>query len=218
MPRWMFISVAAVLAITTLAARQQVFRTAVEYVSVDVVVTDKNDKPVTDLTKDEFVIKENNKAQTIRDFQYVSVPVEHRTVDVAQPQPPEPDVVTNMPPTPKSRLFAVVIDDLHLIEQDIIPIKRVLTDFVESVSPDDEVAMVFVGRSDLSINFTQNTGRLLATIENVRKSLGFGLDALAQEPAAGASPTASGAIAMKSAPIRLNYARSAAMTLGSVAA
>ena len=59
------IGMAMLAATGGLLARQQtqtppgtaaVFRAGVEYVSVDVVVTDKNDKPVTDLTKADFII------------------------------------------------------------------------------------------------------------------------------------------------------------------
>jgi VWFA-related protein len=198
---------------------QPLFRASIDSVRVDVVVTDKDDKPVTDLSKAEFAITENGRPQAIMDFQYVSVPVAHRSIDVTQPQPPEPDVASNMPPTPTSRLFVMVIDDLHLIEHDIVPIKRVMTDFIASLSPDDEVALVFVGRSDLSVNFTQNTGRLLAAIEHVRAALGFGLDALAQSPdgLANSESATSGVILTTPSGFRLNYARSALMTLRSVA-
>jgi VWFA-related protein len=162
------------------------FRTGVDYVRVDVIVTDRNDRPVEGLTKDEFVITENNRAQTILDFQHISIPVTHRTIDVKAPVEPEPDVATNTPPSPSSRLFVLVIDDLHILESEIVQIKSLMLDFVKAISPDDEVAVVFVGRSDLSQNFTTNTGRLLATIDRVRAALGFGIDAMAvTERAAG---------------------------------
>ena len=61
-----------------------------------------------------------------------------------------------------------------------------MTDFVAALSPDDEVAMVFVGRSDLSQNFTKDVGRLLKAVDDVRDALGFGLDALARGPSPGA--------------------------------
>jgi hypothetical protein len=99
------------------------FRTRVDYVTVDVIVTGKSDKPVTDLTTDEFVITENKKVQTIRDFQFVSIPAVTHTVEVTQPAPPPPpDVVTNVPPSPNSRLFAIVIDDLHIIDVTVLAV------------------------------------------------------------------------------------------------
>ena len=38
------------------AVGAQVFHTSTEHVSVSVIVTDRNDRPVTDLTADDFVI------------------------------------------------------------------------------------------------------------------------------------------------------------------
>ncbi|MGH9408066.1 MAG: VWA domain-containing protein [Vicinamibacterales bacterium] len=196
------------------AARQPTFRSGVEYVPVDVVVTDRGDRPVTDLRKDEFQITENGRPQTIADFRFVSIPVAHRAID-ADVVEPEPDVATNVAPTPDSRLFALVIDDLHLIESDIIPLKRVLTDFIASLSPDDDVAIVFVQHSNLSVNVTRNTERLRNAIAHVRDAMGFGLDALAQQPAA--SSASSGLIETHAAGFRVNYARSVAFVLKNTA-
>lgn len=166
-------------------AQQPVFRAGTDYVRVDVVVTDKSDKPITDLTKDDFVIEEHGKAQTIDAFQFMSVPLEHRTIDLAHVDPPA-DVATNLPRSDKSRLFVIVIDDLHILEQDIIPVKRIMTEFFQAVSPDDEVAVVFTGRSDLSQNFTSDPARLMKTVDHVRDALGFGLDALGRSNASNA--------------------------------
>ena len=210
------------------------FRTAVEYVSVDVVVTDKNDKPVTDLRKDEFVITENRKVQTVREFQFVSIPVVARTVEVTQPAPmPPPDVVTNVPPSPKSRLFAIVIDDLHIIEQNLVPMKAMLTDLVNAMSPDDEIAVVFTGRSDMGVNFTTNRSLVMKPIDNLKAALGFGEDALGSTLPPGSKDTSgggrgsgagggsSGSPTPPAAPEKtqetLNHGRSAVFTLRNVA-
>ena len=66
-------------------AQQPVFHAGTDYVRVDVVVTDTDDKPLTNLTKDDFEIVEGGKRQAIDDFQFVSVPVEHRTINVGEP-------------------------------------------------------------------------------------------------------------------------------------
>jgi hypothetical protein len=42
------------------------FRSAVEYVQLDVVVTDKDDRPVSGLTQNDFEIIEAGRPQTIR--------------------------------------------------------------------------------------------------------------------------------------------------------
>jgi hypothetical protein len=42
------------------------------------------------------------------------------------------------------------------------------------------IALVFVGRSDLSQDFTSDLGRLLRTVRRVKEALGFGLDPIQQ--------------------------------------
>lgn len=205
---------------------QTVFRSGVQYVAVDVIVTDHADKPVTDLKAGEFEIVEAGKTQKISDFQYVNVPLAHRVVDVAAaaaaPEP-EPDVATNVAPKPDSRLFVLVIDDLHIIEQELIPVKRVMTDFLRGLAPTDEVAVVYVNRSDLSINFTSNTSRVLQAIDHLRGALGMGLDALAadREPGTGfdtGSATARrGYGNMRPSRQRLTYALSTLSVLRNIA-
>src|SRR5687767_1452722 len=101
---------AALLLLGAFQVQQPTFRARVDHVLVDVVVTDKNDRPVTDLTAADFHIVENGRIQRITDFQFVSIPVWSAppagTTEGAQTSP---DVATNVPPSTDSRLFVVVI-------------------------------------------------------------------------------------------------------------
>jgi VWFA-related protein len=185
-----------------------VFRAGADHVAVDVVVTDTHNQPIIDLTKDDFEITENGKVQSIADFAVISVPVAHRMrAPTSTIHAPEPDVATNAPPSPKSRLFVLVIDDLHILETDVIPVKRVVTEFLQALSPDDQVAVVFVGRSDLSVGVTSDLTRLGTTVDRVREALGFGLDALGHSTASN----------LAQADVILNYARQADAVLENVA-
>ena len=78
---WLVLCSAAALAASS-AAQQPVFRAGTDYVRVDVVVTDKNDRPITDLRKEDFEIVERDRAQTIEDFEFVSVPVTPRALQI----------------------------------------------------------------------------------------------------------------------------------------
>ena len=225
-------TLAALWLSTAVLAAQTSFRTSVQYVTVDVVVTDKDDKPIEDLKADEFEIVEAGKPQKISDFQFVSIPAVSRDIAVNVAREPEPDVAANTAPTPNSRLFVIVIDDLHLIEQDIVRIKRTLTDLVNNFSPDDEVAMVFVSHSNLGVNFTRNTSLIMARVDNIKAALGFGLDALALGPnkddedrdlanrislgAASLRGRDRGQAVAPPSKFRLSYARSAVQTLSMV--
>src|ERR1035437_2045000 len=48
-------------------------KTNVRRVSVDVVVTDRNDRPVTGLTQQDFSVAEDNAAQPVRTFEFHSM-------------------------------------------------------------------------------------------------------------------------------------------------
>jgi VWFA-related protein len=163
-----------------------VFRSVVDHVALDVVVTDGHNQPISNLTKDDFEVVEHGAHQTIADFGFVAIPVAHRMVDpVMAARAPKIDVATNIPLSPASRAFVMVVDDLHITESDIIPVKRIITEFVQSLAPDDEAAIVFTSRSDLSVDLTQDLSKLIGTADHVRDALGFGEDALGATTARG---------------------------------
>lgn len=209
------IPAAAIVAACLVAypAAQPAFRSSVQYVAVDAVVTDHNDKPIEDLRIEDFEIVEGGKTQKIADFQFVSIPAVSRNISVNAPREAEPDVVTNTAPTKNSRLFVILVDDLHLIEHDLIRLKRTLTDLVNLFSPDDEVALTFVSHSNLSVNFTHNKSRLMERVDNIKAVLGFGLDSLARVD--GPDPGGTGPVS-KVARFKADYALSAYSTLKNV--
>jgi VWFA-related protein len=186
---------ALALALDLQAAPQQpVFHAGVDHVAVDVIATDSHDQPVTDLKQQDFQITEGGRPQTIADFEYVSIPAVRRTIDTVAAAAPVSDVAENAQPTADSRVFVMIVDDLHILPGLIVPVKRAMTEFLQSLSPHDEVAILFVGRSDLSQNFTTDLSRLLKTVDNVRAVFGFGLGADAitppPRPPAGGRPAA----------------------------
>ena len=58
------------------SAQNPTFRLQVEYVEVDVRVTDSKGNFVRDLTKDDFQILEDGKPQTVAAFSLVDIPIE----------------------------------------------------------------------------------------------------------------------------------------------
>jgi VWFA-related protein len=159
------------------APQQTVFRAGVDHVAVDAIATDSHDQPVTDLKQEDFQITEGGRPQAIADFAYVSIPVTHRVIGGVTARALASDVAENAQPTADSRAFVMIVDDVHILPALIVPVKRAMTEFLETLSPHDEVAVVFVGRSDLGQNFTNDVGRLLKAVDNVRAAFGFGLGA-----------------------------------------
>src|SRR5437867_11875468 len=74
------------------------FRVRVDYVEVDIVVTDRQGNLVRDLKKEDFQVLEDGKAQTISAFSLVDIPIERADRPLFQPDPIEPDVKTNERP------------------------------------------------------------------------------------------------------------------------
>ena len=161
-----------------------IFRSSTQFVSVDVVVTGKDDKPVTDLKKDDFEILENGKPQRISEFAYVSVPLAHRAIDVdAKPRPPS-DVASNGQAARASRAIVLFVDDSSLSSvmfcdgcpDVMVALKNALTRFLQSLSSDDQVAIVWQSRSDISQDFTNDIPRLISAVNN--RKMGMGLTAI----------------------------------------
>lgn len=175
--RWrLALGLAAVCLGAPVLSGRQVFRSAIEYVRLDVVVTDKQDRPVTGLTKDDFLITENGVSQSLSTFEAVTIPTVRREVTEPKTSAPSVDVVSNSAP-PLGRQWVMVIDDLHIIEQQFRKLQTMATEFVERIPANDQVAIVFVGRSDLSVGFTSDLGVLMRTVGRMRESLGFAYDA-----------------------------------------
>ena len=170
------------LAVSTAVAAQQtpVFRSSTQFVAVDVVVTDRHDVPVTDLTKDDFEITENGKAQRISEFSFVSVPLANRAIDVDAPQPPS-DVASNATSARTSRAVVIVVDDGSLSQalfcldcpDVMVATKQALTQFLKSLSTDDQVAIVWQSRSDLSQDFTHDIPRLIRAVNSRKAAMGL---------------------------------------------
>ena len=176
--------VAAIIGVSLVrpAAEQQqpAFRASTHYVAVDVVVTDRDDRPVTDLTRDDFEIVEGGRRQAIVDFAFVRVPLAHRAIDVDAPPSPPGDVASNGESARASRAIVILVDDSSLSEALVcdacpdvmIALKSALTRFLQSISPDDQVAILWQSRSDLSQDFTNDIPRLIAAVNNRKAAMG----------------------------------------------
>jgi VWFA-related protein len=157
------------------------FRSSTQFVSVDVVVTGKDDAPISNLTKDDFEITENGKPQKISEFAYVSVPMAHRAVDVdAKPQPLS-DVASNGAAARASRAIVIFVDTSSLTSvmfcdgcpDVMVALKNALTRFLQSLSSDDQVALVWQSRSDISQDFTNDLPRLIAAVNRRKMAMGL---------------------------------------------
>src|SRR4029453_15972532 len=88
------------------------FRLRVDYVEVDVVVTDRDGNLVNDLKQSDFQVSEDGKAHTLRTFPPVNIPIGRFGRPLNSSVPFEPGIKTNETPF-DGRVYVMVIDDLH---------------------------------------------------------------------------------------------------------
>ncbi len=142
--------------------QQPTFRGRVDTVSVDAQVTDKQGRPVTDLTADDFEIKEANKVQTIDTFKLVKIddnpdalPThEILTLDAQEREAARED----------TRLIVVFLDDYHTRRGNGLRIREQLARWMSTLSDRDLVAVSYPLTSTSALTFTYDHDGLAAAI------------------------------------------------------
>jgi VWFA-related protein len=123
------------------ATQQPTFRERIDSVTVDVSVTDKQGQPVTDLTADDFEIRESGKVQKIDAFQLIRTndgrddPDAMRDISSLDDQKRETARLDN-------RLFVIYLDDYHVRVGNSVGIREQLARFVRELTPHDLVAIM----------------------------------------------------------------------------
>jgi VWFA-related protein len=146
--------------------QQPTFKVRVDYVEVDVVVTDRQGNLVRDLKKEDFQVLEDGKTQAINTFTFVDIPVERADRPLFQESPIEPDVKTNEKPF-DGRVYVMVIDDLHTRFGRTARVKIAAKQFIERrLGANDLMAVVHTsGSSDANQEFTSNKRLLVAAVD-----------------------------------------------------
>ena len=140
------------------------FGAAVNYVEVDVQVTDRDGQMVRDLSAQDFQVLEDGQLQTIDTFAFVDLPVRAHELPVSLPAP---DVSSNAQDAKEGRVYLLVLDDLQTPPLRAQVVRDIARLFVErSLGTNDHAAIVVTsGRPSLSHDFTSNRNRLIDTIE-----------------------------------------------------
>jgi len=147
-------------------SQQPTFKVQVDYVEVDIVVTDRQGNLVRDLKKEDFQVMEDGKAQTISAFTMVDIPIERADRPLFTSEPLVPDVHTNERPF-DGRVYVMVIDDLHTRFGRSIRVKAAAKQFIERrLGANDLMAVVHTaGATTGNQEFTSNKRLLLAAVD-----------------------------------------------------
>src|SRR5262245_21994411 len=140
------------------------FAVEVAYVEVDAIVSDKAGEPVRDLTREDFVVLEDGKPQTIELFTRIDIPYERP--EPAAPPAPSPDVRTNLQPF-EGRLYVLVLDGLHTSSTRSLLVRAAARRFLQRNFADGDLAAVVhtSGGDTLGQQLTDNRERLLASVD-----------------------------------------------------
>jgi VWFA-related protein len=113
------------------AATQQggtpVFGAAVELVRLDVIVLDKDGKPVAALSRDDFEVEEGGRAQTIESFE----PVVIRTGRPAAADEPPRLTSARLRAPSEGRCVLLFVDDMHIAPPGMVAVRRAIQQFLE---------------------------------------------------------------------------------------
>jgi VWFA-related protein len=150
------------------AAGQQppVIRSGINYVRVDVIVTDKSGNPVMDLTQNDFSLSEDGKAQTIDAFSVVNLD-RLETVESGPPRVIKSDFDEEREASrPDVRLFVILLDDYHVKRGNDISVRKPLTEFIQNqLAPADMVAIMYPLTPVTDLRFTRDRDSTVSAIE-----------------------------------------------------
>lgn len=155
------------------SSEEGTLRVFVELVELDVIVTDRKGRHITDLRKEDFQVLQDGKPHKIRDISYVEMQpdeVGHQRNGAAT-QILNGSGETTSPAAHglQRRAIAVVMDELGLSMASINRSKRALRRFINrQIQPNDLVALVRTGVEAEGISFTSNKSHLLKALDGVK--------------------------------------------------
>src|SRR6185312_12409740 len=147
--------------------RPPVIRAGINFVSVDVIVTDKKSGDVVlDLKQDEFEVKEDKKPQRVETFDVVKIdPLVESSKPVREIRSMFDE--ENEAKQPNVRLFIIQLDDYHVRRGSDLASRKPLIDFVENqLGPQDMVAIMYPLTPASGLTFTRNRDSLISAIEH----------------------------------------------------
>jgi VWFA-related protein len=142
------------------------FKVQVDYVEVDVLVTDARGNYVRDLKKEDFQVFEDGKPQPVTNFALIDIPIERAERPLFAKQAVEPDVKSNERPF-DGRIYVMLLDEAHTIPSNTSQVRRAAQKFIdEKLGANDLMAVVFArgvvgGGGSYGQEFTSNK-RLLS--------------------------------------------------------
>ena len=155
------------LLLLTQASAQTTVKSGINLVEVDVVVTDKDGKPVRGLRRDDFAVFEDGKPVDVMTFAAVDLPLAHADSAIPPPDRSGTSIRSNDQPE-DGRVMLIVLDDYHVrFDAGYAARTRAIArKLVERLGPSDQAAVVATsGRGSMQSEFTNDKARLIDAID-----------------------------------------------------
>ena len=158
---------ALLLVVLAQAASQPTFKSGVNLVEVDVVVTDKAGQPVRGLRVEDFEVTEDGKIVSVETFTAIDLPAAPPGAVVAAADRSGVSLASN-DQQDEGRILLIVMDDYHVsFDAGRVAASRAIARrLVERMGPWDQAAVISTsGRSSAQAEFTSDKARLIAAID-----------------------------------------------------
>ena len=147
--------------------QQPTFRAGINFVRVDVIITDKNGNPVSDLQESDFDVTEDGKPQKIESFKLVKL--DGGTADAVK-EPPRQIRTDSDEETEAARddvrLFAIFLDDYHVRRGASMAARGQLSKFVETqLGPSDMIGVMYPLESTVSVRMTRDHSAVMRGLQ-----------------------------------------------------
>ena len=143
------------------------FKTGVNVVEVDAVVTDRSGRPVRGLQQQDFEVFEDGKPVEVTSFVAVDIPEAPSGSAIPPPDRSGSTAASNDQPE-DGRVILVVLDDYHVAFDAgrIVAAKSVVRRLVERLGPSDQAAVIATsGTSAMQAEFTSDKARLMQAVD-----------------------------------------------------
>ena len=147
-------------------APRPTFRTDINFVRVDVIVTEKGE-PVTNLTEADFEMQEDGKPVKVVQFRLVRVDGRPRAGDPPPRQIRSRDDEEAEAQRDDTRVIAIFLDDYHTRLGNGMSMRRQLAEFINTqLQPTDMVAVMYPLTPVSALQFTRNHASIVSAVNN----------------------------------------------------
>jgi VWFA-related protein len=144
-----------------------IFRGGVDFVRVDVLVHDRDDEPVIDLTEADFEILEDGVPQQIEQFTVVRIEGGARPAVAPRREIRTRADEERVVGSDDVRVFVLFLDDYHVRKSNSMQVRLPLTNFLRTeLGPNDIVAVMYPLMSVQELSFTRDHESVVRALES----------------------------------------------------